>query len=509
MKHQPAAPQFAPMDEAGQSCVKCALGICYAIVLYTSRCPGSSSDDQAWGKRTRRMDEADTPERIQAMFLSVIIQYLVLLAVAFLIATILVRFFRPQPTHPEAAHSSESVDFADSTPVSARTTPAPSKSRTAQIVLFTIFSRVFLCFLAYLAAMLFMEESSGFLASYRELWIQSDAPHYLTIAEDWYVSTGEDAVLLVFLPLYPFLIRLFTMVLGNSLISGILLSLSCYAASAAILYRCTLQLGYDEDTAFRSVKYLILFPASFFVLGSFTESLFILLTLLFFLYLLRKNWLLAAIFGSLAAFTRYYGILLVVPYGIEYLQHHIPALRGFYPASHGSSEPASHKAKIRNGFPVLLIPAGTGLYLIINYFVAGDPFRFLTYQREHWHQSFGFFFDNVGKMVLNALSYDAPTSAALFVPQIAMILLVLALLLYGVLHRFRLSMLAYLTVYFIISLSATWLLSFPRYMFGAAPIFILLAAAGKRRTADMALSFFCGCGLVYLMLAYICQYHVY
>ena len=464
------------------------------------------------------------------MFLSVIFQYLVLLAVAFLIATILVRFFRPQPTHPEAAHSSEAADSTDSAPISARTTPAPSKRRTAQIALFTILSRVFLCFLAYLAAMLFMEESSGLLASYRELWIQSDAPHYLTIAENWYVSTGEDAVLLVFLPLYPFLTRLLTMILGNSLISGLLLSLSCYAASAAVLYRCTLQLGYDEDTAYRSVKYLILFPASFFVLGTFSESLFILLTLLFFLYLLRKNWLLAAIFGSLAALTRYYGILLVIPYGIEYLQHHIPALHGSYPALNGSSDtaplastatttstastdptdkPASRKEKICHGFPVLLIPAGTGLYLMINCFVAGDPFRFLTYQREHWHQSFGFFFDNVGKMVLNALSHDASTSAALFIPQIAMILLILALLLYGVLHKFRLSMLAYLTVYFIISLSATWLLSFPRYMFGATPIFILLAAAGKRRTADTALSFFCGCGLVYLMLAYICQYHVY
>ena len=423
------------------------------------------------------------------MFLATMIQVIVLSTTVFLILNLLIQFFKPRLK-------------ASAPAMQQHLKPLPA-GRTIQLLLLTVLSRVFLCLIAYLAAMLFLDEPNNLFISYQQLWIQSDAPHYLTIAKNWYVSSGEDAVLLVFLPLYPMLIRLLSYLSGSYMVSGILISLLCYAASSIVLYQCTLLLGYGEDTAFRSVKYLLIFPASFFVLGTFSESLFILLSLLFFLFLLKKSWLAAAVFGSLAAFTRYYGILLIIPYAIELLQQYIPEK---------NAPPNKHTAPreiLYNGLPVCLIPLGTGAYLMVNWIVAGEPFRFLTYQKEHWNQSFGLFFRNVGTMVLNALSFDPSTRAALFIPQLVMILLMLALLVYGVLRRFRLSMMAYLTIYFITAISATWLLSFPRYVFGAVPVFILLAVSGERKITDTALSIFCSCGLIYLMLAYVCHYHVY
>lgn len=49
-----------------------------------------------------------------------------------------------------------------------------------------------------------------------EIWNRWDAPHYLQLAEQGYKATGEDRLLLVFYPLYPWVIRRFAFVFGGS-----------------------------------------------------------------------------------------------------------------------------------------------------------------------------------------------------------------------------------------------------------------------------------------------------
>jgi hypothetical protein len=419
------------------------------------------------------------------------------------------------------------------------------------ILLLAALSRLILYGVAFLASWIYLGAEGNFLATLPALWQRSDANHYVSIARNWYVNTGEDRVFLVFLPLYPIIIKLFSYIFGSAVLSGILVSLLSYAAACVLFYEVALLIGQDEDTAYHAVRYAVFFPASFFVNGAFSEGLFLLLSALFFHYLLRKKWIAAAGFGLLASFTRYYGLLLTIPYAIE-LSQDIVVLwrygdfradqsrreikksdksrisdntnhRGAAAARYTAETPrSSAEAKqlslyvpnirniVKRSVPILLIPAGTGIYLIINYMVSGNFFQFLIYQREHWSQGFTFFFNNMRTLAVCAVSYDRKTSASLFVPQIICIFLFIAMMVYGVVKKFRVSFLAYLGVYYLLTISANWMLSFPRYIFGAMPIFPLMASlGGKSKAADTLMSLICIAGLVFLTIAYTCGFHVY
>jgi hypothetical protein len=160
--------------------------------------------------------------------------------------------------------------------------------------------------------------------------------------------------------------------------------------------------------------------------------------------------------------------------------------------------------------PVLLIPVGAVLYLAVNYAVFGDPFQFLIFQREHWNQEFSFFFDNMRTLASNALYFDTQTASARFIPELIFVVLFVGLMIFGAVRRFRLSMFAYLGAYFLLTVSASWLLSFERYTFGAMPVFPLLACAdGKSRVWAALIKLICVFGLMYLMIAYVNGKHVY
>lgn len=372
-----------------------------------------------------------------------------------------------------------------------------------QIIIITAFSRILLYGIAYLSAKFILKQSGGFFDTLPGLWQRSDAPHYISIAENWYVNTGEDRVFLVFLPFYPMLIKAFSFVFGNAVFSGIATSLLSYIAACVLIYEVSLLLGQDEETAFAAVKYAVFFPASFFVNGAFSEGLFLLLSALFFHMLLRKKWAAAACFGMLAAFTRYYGLLLAVPYAVEYAQDVSAALAL-------RRKKIAPRAVLAKAAPVLLIPTGTGLFLLVNYIVSGNFFQFLIYQRVHWSQKFTFFFDNMRDLALNSLRYDRDVSATMFIPELICIVLFICLMFYGAATGFRVSMLAYLGVYFLLSVSAYWMLSFPRYVFGAVPVFPLLASLGRRnRAADTIVSLVCIAGLIYLTVAYVNGFNVF
>ena len=406
---------------------------------------------------------------------------------------------------------------------------------TIGILAFAVASRVLLYIVAYMFAVIFRDEQRGLIDSLSSIWQRSDAPHYLDMAVEGYVTEGDHANFLVFLPFYPLLVSIAAVFVQNVFAAGLLLSIAPFMAACVFVYKIALRMGYDEGAAFAAAKYMVVFPASFFVNGTFSEGLFLLLTALFFYFALAHRWLEAGLFGMLAAFTRYYGILLAAPMAIEYLQSRCGAggalpqrmLPQGEPPRHTLSQdeppqltlphdmppqharPASLARLAAGAAPILLVPAGTGMYLLVNYIVAGDALRFLTIQREHWHQSFGLFSDNIAQMAENASTWDRVTSMSLFAPQLALVALTVVLLVYGTAVEFRLSMQVYLVAYLLVSISASWMLSFPRYIFGALPVFILLARAAKNRAADSMMTLFCSVGLVYLTAAYVCGHFVY
>ena len=314
-----------------------------------------------------------------------------------------------------------------------------------------------------------------------DFWTCTDSGHYLDIARDWYLSGGsvDRLVQLVFLPGYPVIVRLFSAITGDTLAAGLIVSALCFAGANVMLYKLV-RLDADHDTAFRAVKFLSLSPAVFFFVAPMSESLFLFCTLSC-IYLVRRGKMLpGCLLGTYAAFTRSLGVILLVPVFFELVQR---------------------RARFRDYLTVLLIPLGFAAYCLINYLVAGDAFKFMDYQHEHWNQQLGWFFNTAAYQTENAVysfSQNKPNFFGLWLPNILAQLISLALMLFAV-KKLRSSYTAYFLAYFIVAMGATWLLSAPRYITALFTVPVALAAVTQNRRADICITALtCLSGFAYL-----------
>jgi len=139
---------------------------------------------------------------------------------------------------------------------------------------------------------------------------QSNA-HYI-IAQQ-----GYSQYVLVFFPLYPVLMKLGNMAGLDYILAGFIISNIALFLSVLLFYKLV-ALEFAKEIAERSVLYLLIFPAAFFLTMVYTESLFLLLSLFTFYFSLKRRWLLFGIFGFLATLTRVTGIYLFFPILWEY-----------------------------------------------------------------------------------------------------------------------------------------------------------------------------------------------
>lgn len=161
------------------------------------------------------------------------------------------------------------------------------------------------------------ETFKGFLGSLLNPWAHWDGVWYIKIARAGYADADGSTA---FFPLFPLLLRHLGIFFdGNLLVTGIVVSLLCFAASAWLLYKLVAR-DFDDRVAARSVVYLSLFPTSFFLQAVYTESLFLLLSLACFFWAREGRWRLSGFAGLLAALTRSTGVLLVIPMAVYYFQ---------------------------------------------------------------------------------------------------------------------------------------------------------------------------------------------
>ena len=140
-------------------------------------------------------------------------------------------------------------------------------------------SRLALFLLAYGMHRVFGAGEDGFFVSFKPLWVHWDTRHYLGIAQDGYVATGDERLRLVFFPLYPLLMRLLSPITGGDVFySGTLISVVCGSAAAALVYDLA-HMHFGRKTAALAAAYFLLSPLSVFLCCVYTEGLFILLTL--------------------------------------------------------------------------------------------------------------------------------------------------------------------------------------------------------------------------------------
>lgn len=286
-----------------------------------------------------------------------------------------------------------------------------------------------------------------------------DATRYLDIARNGYTAEGENAINLVFYPLYPLLIRLLGYLTGNLPLSGVIISQAGYCIASVLLYELILLDG-DARMAWDGVLLMTLYPFSMFAMGLFTEGLFLALTIGC-LYGLRKGEFIAAgVIGFFASLTRTQGMLLIFPAVYEIVSRRL--------------EKEKRKIKISD-VSVLLIPAGFSVYLFINYLLHGNWFQFLIYEADApWYQSTRWIGDNIAQHYSMALS-NSGLAWIIYWVQIALYFGILFVLFYGLKRKERMMYLLYGGAYLGFTYLSGWMISGGRYGLGCVPIFIILS----------------------------------
>ena len=141
-------------------------------------------------------------------------------------------------------------------------------------------------------------------------WRHFDALWFTRIAAQGY---GSSPLATAYMPLYPLLIRaasLFTG--GHYLIAALIVSNLSLVAAVGLLWRWVAEL-FNARIAWRTIALLLLFPDSFFLVGAYSESLFLALSAGCLLALRRERRLLAGTLALLATLTRLQGLVLIVP----------------------------------------------------------------------------------------------------------------------------------------------------------------------------------------------------
>ena len=354
--------------------------------------------------------------------------------------------------------------------------------------------------IAYLFDLVKNGYSGGLLDTFRHLWLRTDSPSYLGIAENWYVTEGDARFHIVFFPLYPILIRIFSLFTGGSAFGGAMLVTTLCAIGSAIAAYELFALDTDRRTALFAATLLCLFPGSIFLLAPMTESLFLLTSLLCMYMCRKKKYLLSGLFGCLAALTRSVGILLILPVFME------AAYDYFKGTSIRKRDLVSRLAGC------CMIALGTALYLIINKAVTGSFFTFMSYQHDHWSQSLGPFFGTAAYQLQYFLSSlhtgEAAMGLTLFLPNLICCLLGLIILALSA-GKLRPSYAAYGLLYYAVTVGCTWLLSGPRYLAVCFPIAAGLCALVKGRLPRWILALLSLVMMLMYMWAYVLGYSVY
>jgi hypothetical protein len=196
-----------------------------------------------------------------------------------------------------------------------------------------------------------------------DYWAHWDGAWYSEIAIGGYGERAPTST--VFFPLYPMFVRLGVALGSGPALWGVMVSLSATLLALYFLYRIAEDL-YGSRAARAATMALAFFPTAFFLNAVYSEALFLALTTgAYWAAHLRRNLLLAGMLGSLAAATRNLGIILLVPLLIEWLR---------YRREFGMKGLAG----------LALIPAGLLAYVAFLWGRFGDPLVFARQQGEYW-----------------------------------------------------------------------------------------------------------------------------
>jgi hypothetical protein len=294
------------------------------------------------------------------------------------------------------------------------------------------------------------------------MWSRWDAPWYLAIVEHGY-GGALDAycdMRSTRFPLFPSAIWATRLLLGHSLLAGLVVSNVALVVFLFALWRLV-EIDYGPEASARAVWLYLLFPSSLFLSGVYAESLMLAATVSALVAARHSKWAAAGLLAAAALLSHPVGGLVLLPLSIEYLTANGWKLRA---------------VGLRD-LTWLLLPASVALlgYLVFADRVFGDPLAGLAAQAEYrgefgwpgqafvrfwkggprWHGYENSIFDaSLAVLALGSLPFAF--------------------------SRLRLSYALFTTTSVLVPLCSS-LVSFSRVVLGAFPCFILLALYTKRR----------------------------
>ena len=306
----------------------------------------------------------------------------------------------------------------------------------------------------------------------RDTMLQADVVHYTDLARDGYARTpfavtDRRSQEFAFFPVHPLLLWLLSHVTTHVVLWGAALSNLFFFVALVLLYKLTLDFGYDASVARRTVFYLAAFPVSYFFSAPFTESLFVMLTVGSFYAAKREKWWLAGVLGLLASATRLTGVLL------------LPALLIL-------SWQMYRRLPIKKVLGLLLIPFGLFSYMFYTWWLSGDALAF-KHASEAWGRKPNLFF--IGPVVRYLMNpYNVAESWNVHLLNAACVLLCFVCI-YILVRRREWAFALYTLLSIIPPLSSGVMQSFERYTMGFFPVFIALGIAVQSERLDQTIRF--------------------
>lgn len=304
-----------------------------------------------------------------------------------------------------------------------------------------------------------------------DVWGRYDSTWYLDLARNGYQPPADllhQQSNLAFFPLFSWLVRAGAALLPaaarasetGSYLVALALANACALAGLALVYLVVRDGFGDARLARRTVLYLLLFPAGFFLSCAYTESLYLALAAATFFFAQRERWGAAAATGFLLGLTRSTGVLLA------------PALVLLYLSQRGWS-----LRRVRwDALAVAAAPAGLAAHAAHLALLTGDPLA-LFHAQVGWRRTLA----TPWRTLLHPIAFHAKMGHLERGAAVLFLALGLALL---AMRRWALAAFALLSLAPV--LSSGTLMSTTRFAAVIFPAFVPLARAGEREAVDRA-----------------------
>lgn len=293
-----------------------------------------------------------------------------------------------------------------------------------------------------------------------DTWVRWDGPHYIDIARNGYQTEGDPANFIVFYPLYPLLIKLVGLIVGNLNLSALIISWASSVVASIFLYKLAL-LDFNKRIAFLSVWFLNIFPTAYFLQASYTESLFLALSLASIYFFRTSNNSYSGFLASLSSFTRFNGLLLI-PFFV--------------------TELGIKKINLHKLLRIFLITTSTIVgflgYLLLNFLTFGEFFYFRTPLSQHWYKQLELTWVSINNLI-NFITSMQSINYYIFMGELVAILFTVIISIY-VFFKVRISYGVYMMANLLLFVSTGFIMSTPRYILLLFPIYIALAKLSSK-----------------------------